>query len=143
LGIDYSILAPGEAEQAVALGGGRHPTTPLGTFRSIYDWIASHATEWQPRDKDGIGIRIGEDTYATLYLKTERPSFPRLAEEPNLPRDDEAIVEIYVDMRGEGPADYSLIADLASHLKATIFCGQTSAVLTPQAWLERSRGSEF
>ena len=141
MGIDYSILAPGEADQAVALGGGRHPTTSLGTFRSIYDWITARAPECHPRDPDGIGIRIGEDTYATLYLKTERPSFPRLAEEPNPPRDDEAIVEIYVDMRGEGPADYSLIADLARHLNGVIFCGATSTVLTPRAWLQRSRGS--
>ena len=142
MGIDYYILAPGEAAQAVALGGARRPTTSLGSFRSIYDWIAARATEWHPREPHGIGIRTGEDTYATLYLSTERQFFPRLAEDSYTPRDDEGIVEIYVDLRGEGPADYSLIAELATSLNAVIFCGQTNGVLSPQAWLKRSRGSE-
>jgi hypothetical protein len=142
LDIDYYILAPGEAAQAVSLGGSRRPTTSLGSFRLIYDWIASHAPESIPRDSHGIGVRVGEDAYATLYLSTARRFFPRLAEESYLPGDDEGIVEIHIDIRGEGPADYSLIANLAIWLKAVIFCGATSSVVSPQAWLQRSQGSE-
>jgi hypothetical protein len=143
LGIDYYILAPREgAQAAAAAGGARHPTTSLGSFRSIYDWITSHAPEWHPREPDGIAIPVGEDTYAVLHLSTERRFGPRLAGESFVPRDDENIVEIYIHIRGEGPADYSLLAQLASHLKAVIFCGATSAVLSPQAWLQRSLGLE-
>ena len=140
--IDYYILAPGEAAQAVALGRSRHPTTSLGSFRSIYDWVTTHASEWHPREPHGISVRLGEDAYATLDLSPERRTFPRLVEEPRLPRDDEGIVEIHIDIRGEGPADYSLIANLAIWLEAVIFCAATSSVLSPQAWLQRSQGSE-
>jgi hypothetical protein len=132
------------------------PRTPLGKFRTIYDWITSRAEEWHPRDVDEFMVRIGQEGYVVLHLITMRwhemisqahreregaadnsYHFIQQFMASYVPRDDEGVIEISLDGRGVG--DVTLIAQCAAWLNATVFNCQTSEMLPAEQWMREIR----